>query len=382
MSVSLRVKPRVLRWARERASLDPAELARRVRLKEDRVQEWETTGQITLARLEQIARKTYVPVGFLFLPEPPDEPMPIPDFRTLGGAGVVRPSANLLDTIYQCQQRQNWYRDFLVAEGEEPLAFIGSASLQQDPATVAQAIRSTLGLTNQPQTTASWDEALALLIENVELARTLVMRNGVVGNNTHRRLDVGEFRGFALSDDYAPLVFINAADAKAAQMFTLVHEVAHLWLGESGVSDVNPHSAQASERYCNTIAAEVLVPREEFLRTWNSATDPREEAQRVARQFRVSSLVILIRALDVGALSHAQFDGVYSAEQSQFEPSAAGIGGNFYYTQGSRLGKRFPRAVITSAIEGRTTYKEAFQLLGFKKPTTFDRLARTLGVAP
>jgi Zn-dependent peptidase ImmA (M78 family) len=350
-------------------------------LKEDRVHQWETAGQITLSRLERVAEKTYTPVGYLFLADPPDESLPISDFRTVGGDGVNRPSSNLLDTIYQCQQRQSWYRDFLIAEGELPLQFVGSAS-QADPASaVAGAIRHTLGLENgQSFDAVSWEAALGSFIERVEEVRILVMRNGVVGNNTHRKLDVAEFRGFALSDEYAPLVFINGADAKSAQMFTLAHEIAHLWLGESGVSDADPNSHQPSERFCNAVAAEVLIPLESFKAAWRGGAEPLEEARRLSRHFKVSTLVVLIRAREAGVISNTTFTSLYSAAALHTREAASGSGGDFYRTQGSRLGKRFARAVIVSALEGQTTYKEALQLLGFKKTTALDELAERLGL--
>src|SRR2546423_1880531 len=128
MSVKVTVEPQVLRWARERAGLAPAELAQKLALKEERVAEWERTGVLTLAHLERVASKTYTPVGYLFLAAPPQETLPISDFRTMGGDRMRRPSPNLLDTIYLCQQRQGWYHDYLIGEGEAPLAFVGSAT--------------------------------------------------------------------------------------------------------------------------------------------------------------------------------------------------------------------------------------------------------------
>src|SRR5438067_2306014 len=146
MAVKVTVRPQLLRWARERAELDPAELARRVGLREERVSEWERTGELTLSHLERVAEKTWTPIGYLFLPAPPRESLPIADFRTPAGEGVRAPSPNLLDTIYLCQQRQEWYREFLIAEREDPLPFVGSASLQDSPDTVGRRIRDALGL--------------------------------------------------------------------------------------------------------------------------------------------------------------------------------------------------------------------------------------------
>lgn len=380
--VTVTVQPRLLRWARERASLATADLAKRVGLKEERVIEWEATGRLTLAHMEKIAGNTYTPIGFLFLPAPPRETLPITDFRTREGEDLRNPSANLLDTTYQCQQRQNWYRDHLVAEGEESLSFVASASLADPPAAVAGRIRAIIGLESRQRTSApNRDEALRAMVEKVEAARILVMRNSVVGNNNYRKLDPREFSGFALSDEYAPLVFINASDWDSAKIFTLAHELGHLWLGQSGVSHVDFDAAQQSERFCNAVAAEVLAPMDEFRDAWRKTAEPLDEARRLADMFKVSTLVALIRARDAGLISQKKFDALYEAERVGWRPPESKTsGGEFYKTQGSRLGQRFARAVIVSTLEGRTTFTEAFRLLGLKREKTFDELGKKLGV--
>jgi hypothetical protein len=184
-------------------------------------------------------------VGYLFLPAPPDEPLPIPDFRTLAGREVTRPSPNLLDTIYLCQQRQDWFRDYARMHSLPALEIIGSATLQDAPARVAETMRQNLALSiAERQQLTTWSDALRLLIAKAEDAGVLVMASGVVGSNSHRKLEVEEFRGFALADELAPLVFINGADSKSAQMFTLAHELAHLWLG-ARVAFLIPSSASS-----------------------------------------------------------------------------------------------------------------------------------------
>jgi Zn-dependent peptidase ImmA (M78 family) len=382
MSVTVTVKPRLLRWARERASLAPAELAKKVGLAPKWVTEWETTGELKLEHLERVAEKTHTPVGYLFLADPPEERLPVADFRRPAGGDPRRPSPDLLDTIYQCQQRQEWYREALIRAGEDRLPFIGSATLADPPREVASRIRALLGLDSRPTSKLpTWSEALRQLFDAVEGLGVLVMRNGVVGNNTHRKLDVAEFRGFALCDEYAPLIFVNAADSKSAQMFTLIHELGHLWLGESAVTDADPESTVPSERFCNAVAAEALVPMAEFQTLWQGGDDPRAEAERLARHFKVSTLVVLIRAREAGALGADAFHRLYAAETQRDNAPAEGTGGDFYNTQRSRLGKRFARAVIASALEGQTPYKEAFRLLGIRKGETFDELARNLGLA-
>ncbi|MBZ0214519.1 MAG: ImmA/IrrE family metallo-endopeptidase, partial [Nitrospirae bacterium] len=216
----------------------------------------------------------------------------------------------------------------------------------------------------------------------IEEAGVLVMRNGVVGNNTHRPLDPAEFRGFAMFDHVAPLIFVNAADAKVAQMFTLAHELAHVWVGQSALDDVRIESNRPLERFCNRVAAEVLVPADEFVREWKGLDPKGAELQRLSRRFRVSRFVVLIRARESGLISRTEYAAQEATERTrEFRPSGESSGGgNFYLTQRSRLGRRFARAVLNSARTGSTLMRDAYDLLGVKKHETYVKLAEVMGV--
>lgn len=377
----VQVRPELLRWARERAGLSLDALAHRV----PHLAAWEQgQEQPTLKQLEKFARATYAPLGFLFLPAPPHEEVPIPDFRTLGNARINRPSPDLLETIYICQQRQEWYRDFARSEGETGLAFVGSATLASDVTVTATAMRSALGFSVAERRAAStWTEALRRFIEQADELGVLVMVSGVVGNNTRRKLAPAEFRGFALSDNLAPLVFINGADTKAAQMFTLAHELAHLWLGQSALSDLSPIAAPSNdvERWCNLVAAELLVPAAFLTGEFRATTHIQAEAERLARVFKVSTLVVIRRLHDVGALSRETMWRAYEAELERLLAIEREPGGNFYLTQAARVSKRFARALVVSTLEGQTLHRDAFRLLGFSKLETFRELGQRLGVA-
>lgn len=380
--VLITLAPSVLRWARERVALDLEGLATRVNLSPKKVKAWEETGQLPFAHLERLAEKTHTPVGYLFLPEPPKEQLPIADFRRLGGPHPITPSPELLDTLHDCQRRQEWFREYLESVGGAKIEFIGRVDTNAPVEAVAADIRHQLRLSEDPVSALpTWGEALAELFRRVEDIGVLVMRNGVVGNNTHRALSVKEFRGFALADEYAPLVFVNAADSKSAQMFTLMHEVAHLWLGQSAVTDADPRSTRPEERFCNGVAAEVLVPAGRFKELWNPKEGLAEAVARLTKVFKVSARVVLIRAREAGLVKDAAFVAAYEAEEKREAATPKqSSGGNFYNTQNSRLGRRFARAVIISALEGRTPYTEAFRLLNVKRSSTFDELARKLEV--
>lgn len=374
------IQPRLLRWAWERAGFDRADLDHKF----PRLAAWESgDAQPTLKQVEAFAKATYTPVGYLFLPDPPVEIIPIPDFRAPANERIGHPSPDLLDTIYVCQQRQEWFRNYARSMGESPLAFVGSARVQDEVVRTAARIRTALGFdVDQRRQMPTWTDALRHFIEQADGLGILVMCNGVVHNNNYRHLDPQEFRGFAMADDLAPLVFINGADTKAGQMFTLAHELAHIWLGQSAVSDSQPVLVpdQDVERWCNEVAAELLVPIEWMRHEYNSAAAVPDEANRLARRFKVSTLVILRRILDVGGLTRQEFWDAYHSEVERLRAIPRGSGGNFYLTQAARVSKRFAAALVTSTLEGQTRYNDAFRMLGFSKLSTFKELGRSLGV--
>lgn len=385
MVVRVDVAPDLLQWAVERAGWDEETIERRA----PKLDEWISgTRQPTLRQLEKFASDTHTPFGLLFLPQPPVEDVPIPDMRTMGNAAVPRPSADLLDTIYLCQTRQDWYRTYAQENGILAPEFVSSATIETPPTVVADQMRDLLGFDlGERGVFSSWEDALRRLIDRIEHIGVLVMVNGIVGANTHRKLNPEEFRGFALADPLVPLIFVNGADTKAAQIFTMIHELAHIWLGTSALSDATMADADgvAEELWCNQVAAEMLVPLA-TLRTDYRGEATTEELERLAKKYRVSTLVVLKRIFDARFLSWEEYRERYEGERERVVGILAARrgqdgGGNYYYTQPIRLSRQFAQAVIASAFEGSTTYRDAYHLLGTKKHATFENLAAELGVA-
>jgi Zn-dependent peptidase ImmA (M78 family) len=374
------IKPELLTWARQRADYDQEALVHR----SPKLIAWEL-GSVkpTLKQLEDFARATHTPLGFLFLSEPPIEHIPIPDFRTVGNGHLNRPSPDLLDMIYVCQQRQEWYRDFARSERLSALPFVGSATLKSNVELMAASMRHALEFDiEERRQLPTWTDALRRFIEQADELGIMVMCSGVVLNNNYRPLDPDEFRGFALSDALAPLVFINGADTKAAQMFTLAHELAHIWLGQSAVSDAQASqpSDHEVERWCNRVAAELLVPIAVLRGEYRDDSVLETEVNRLAKRFKVSTLVILRRIHDAGGLTREMFWQAYEEELERLLAIQSGSGGNFYLTQAARVSKRFARALVISTLEGQTLHRDAFRMLGFAKLETFKKLGRSLGV--
>lgn len=372
------ISPELLRWAREREGIDIATLCRRF----PKYAEWERGETLpTLKQLERFATFVHAPVGTLFLPKPPAEPFPIPDFRTVQGTGVKQPSPNLRDMIYLCKERQEWYREYSIMEGDEPLPFVGASNIGDDIEGSAGSIRAALGLDMEERYHLnSWRDALRQFIKRADSLGVLVMVSGVVGNSSSRRLDPDEFRGFALSDEFAPLIFINGRDTKAAQMFTLAHELAHLWLGESALSNCAANSAphQRVEKWCNKVAAELLVPLVSLREEFRPDEDLTVEMKRLAKKFKVSTLVILRRIADASDLTRDEFRQAFDNELRHLRSFARSRGGDFYSTQIARVGHRFAEAVVTKTLEGHTLYRDACDLLDFSKTNVVHKLAERL----
>ena len=174
----VKVTGRLLGWARERSRLESAQLVRRFPL----LEEWEReTQQPTLKQLEAFARATFVPIGYLLLPAPPVEEIPIPDFRTMDGLPVARPSANLLDVIYACQLRQDWYRDYARETRQDRLRFVGSMTPQTPIGEAARQITEAMGFSVQARATFStWEEALRQFLADVDRLGVMAMCSGVL----------------------------------------------------------------------------------------------------------------------------------------------------------------------------------------------------------
>ncbi len=372
------VKPTLLHWACERSRIDGMELAARF----PKLDAWLSDEvQPTFKQLEDFARATHVPFGYLFLPEPPEEPLPIADFRERSPGP---PSGDLLDTIYAAQRRQDWFKEYATTERLDAVEWIGRVTLKDKPAEIAARLRKLLGFeANQRKEHANWEAATKVLADRAQGLGVLVAVSGIVGSNTKRKLDAEEFRGFSLVDSLAPYVFINGADHKAAHAFTLCHELAHLALGFAGLSneDLGEFRHEQVESWCDAVAFEILAPNDR-LTTARDDKDVQRIAGELTRELRVSPLVAVRRVAEHSELPERVFTRCYQATVDALPKTGGGAGGNFYATALKRVGHRFARDVVASALEGNTTFTEAFRLLGVRNSTAFQELSRRLGFAP
>jgi Zn-dependent peptidase ImmA (M78 family)/DNA-binding XRE family transcriptional regulator len=370
---------RVVAWARERARVTRDRLATRLGTEIESVVSWERgTSNPTIHQAHRLADILHVPFGYLFLPAPPKEVVPLPDFRMVKGAETTRPSADLIDLINDVIFKQQWYREFLVSQGRgETLPFVGRFSITDDSEIVAEDLRRTLGITSDLRLNCrTWDDFFRSLIRKSEHAGILVMRSGIAAGNTRRPVSAKDFRGFAISDPVAPLVFVNSKDWKAAQIFTLAHELVHIWINASGISNVDLDLKQPIrndvERFCNKTAAEVLVPRVEFLPSWTDSGSIDDNVEAIARRFKVSRLVALRKALDLDRISWKEYADRYKQAEQTFrgdEEHQRTAGGHAYRNILARNSETLTTTVVRGAVAGGVLYRDAARLLNVSVPT-------------
>ena len=366
MKGEVNINPNILTWAIARAGYDLQEFL----LKNPKVEKWlEEIKSPTVKQLEDLANKLHLPFGYLFLPEPPNETIPFPFFRTGGGA-TNKVNLNVYDTILILQRRQEWLTDYLIENEEQPLPFVGKFSSAASCETIVEDIRRTLIIEKDwARDLPNFEVALNFLTKKIEDAGIIVNFNGIVANNTHRTIPVKECRGFVLVNEMAPFLFVNAADAKAAQLFTLVHELAHVWLGESAGFD-NQNLLPANdpvEKLCDQVAAEFLVPHESFLLNWQKEQDFRK----LGKIFKVSPIVIARRALDLNKITKEVFFQFYNnyMEGVRRKRENQGSGGDFYATSKKRISPSFATYVDQAVKQNRLLYRDAYKITGLKGKT-------------
>ncbi len=332
------------------------------------IREWVDGGKLpTVKQLEAFANSVNVPFGFLFLDDEPSESVPIPFFR--GDAGSRwRFDLDVYDAVINIKRRQEWLEEYLSENDIEQCRLVGSVSASTKVAEAVSLLHEFLCLDEGWRSgLASAEAGVAEFTRALEQAGVFVAYNGVVGNNTHRPLKVSECRGFSLVSEFAPYIFVNSADAPTAQLFTLAHEAAHLMLGVSaGHGEADTPATDDTERYCDAVAAEFLVPSSELQSSWTG------DIKLSARKFLVSEVVIARRAHDLGLMSDDSYKSFWDDYSRRPKPMRKrGSGGSFYRTSVKRVGLTFAIHVRNAVASRQLSYTDAFRLTGLHGKTYY-----------
>ncbi len=354
----------LIQWAIQRAGYELEEYLD----SKPKVKGWmEASSLPTVRQLEEFTKRLHVPFGYMFLPSPPEEEVSIPFFRA-GKESRDQISLELFDTVRIIEKRQDWLSDYLKDEGFDPLDFVGKYTVENSVEEIVTNIRETLDIPiDWAKHHTNMFSTLNYLTSKIEEKRIIVTFNGVVGNSNGRTLKVEECRGFVLIDEYTPFMFINAKDAKVAQVFTLFHELAHIWLGVSAGSDDKQFFPEDNEveLLCDKVAAEFLVPKMLLLNNWEEEQDFRK----LYKKFKVSPIVIARRSLELGLISRREYFDFYNTYKAETKNTQQGAGGNFYLNNKKRISTQFARFVSSAVKEKKILYTEAYKLTGLKGKT-------------
>lgn len=367
------VTPGMLQWAIDRSGRQRED----AHAKFPKLDHWLAGEQSpTVNQFKEFARWTRTPAPFILLQSPPTIDLPIADFRIGRGTGPTSPSTELIDTIHLCQRRQAWFEEYLEDFGIP--GFRGARFREGTSELEAAAhLRAELSYDITDRTKVrDGSDARRYLISAFEDLGGLIVVNGVVGNNTSRPLDVNEFRGFTLNSPSAPLVFVNGADTKNGQVFSLAHEFVHVWRGDTGVSaeSLTDPSNNEIERWCNRVAAEFLVPAADLRAQEVQQETIEDDLRRLSRRYACSTLVIIIRLRELDLLDKAFLSECYARELRKLRQTTApkSAGGDAIANQKYRIGNRFGKHLFQDTASGRTSFTDAMRLTNLSR-TTLER---------
>ncbi|MBL85344.1 MAG: hypothetical protein CMO82_01655 [Winogradskyella sp.] len=367
MSTRVKISPETLVWATERSGLNTDSLHDIF----PKAIEWiKEESEPTVKQLEKFAKKLHVPFGFLFLQNPPVEKLPITFYRSNGEVIQNTPLA-VKDLVNLIKSRQEWLKDYLLENNYENLDFVGSLKSFKkiSPQEGADIIRKSLKLNKTWYEETSKDKSFRYWIDKIELNRIFVISTGFVGNNK-RTIDVNTCKGFTLIDNLCPFIYINTNNLGGGRIFTLIHELVHVFVGNSigiGYNPIHP-SSEPLEKFCDEVSSEILVPTDFFKVSWNSQrTNISDKIEILAKQYHVSKLVILKKALDLGFIQKSDFWDFYNRYTNK--PYLKSSGGTYWNSKPYEVSRKFYSYVDTALRQGKILPSNAYKLTNMKANT-------------
>lgn len=338
---------------------------------QDFINQTSKTFEITTEKLIKLANAFDIPFAYLFLDEIPQAEESLPDFRRNGAEF----SQNLKSCIATSKKKQEWFRNHLIRNGHGK--FLANQNLTSDK-DIIQAIKQMTQFDeakNLPK-----GQRLIFLKNNIEQYNIIVQQSGISQNQTRKAISFNECRGYAIYDEYAPLIFINSKDtSENGKIFTLLHELAHILLKHSGVSS---YDFELEEEYrCNNIAGEILMPTDFFKSQWRQQISIKTNIEKLKNDFEMaSSLALATKALLLKLADNENYQDFKNAELEKFSKNKDSKGGNYYSNVIASNSKNFTQSVIIDTLNGYATYKEALNLLDIEKFSSFGELTKKLGI--
>ena len=338
----------------------------------------------TLKQLQNFSNDTRIPFYYFLNDEIPKEDNSFVKFRTVNNSNVI-PSRKLIDTINNMKSRQAWMKDYINEEKVNNQFKLNSfITFDISINTAAKKVANLLDYKKTYEKRNTDEDTFKIIRQKISSLGIMVMKNGVVGFNNYRKLDVNEFRAFALVDKVAPLIFINKNDSQKAQIFSLVHEFIHILIGQSEILNVSPDLSnleltKKKERWINSVTINTLLPKEDVLKYINK-DNPKESILSISKHFHTSLMATSIYLKELGIYKNIDYIINWAREK---QDTAVSIKNNkeqksvpaFYNTAISRVDARFANDVINSEKSGQTPIGSAASMLGVSVKS-YDRFVQ------
>lgn len=380
MAKGVKINPIIIQWAIRSSDRELDDLSNKFK----KINQWiSEESELSVSEINKLSNELKIPFGYFFLQEPPKEEIELLKYRTIDSEENNKPSRELIDTIKLMETKQSFMKDTLIEDGFSPLKFVGSANLSIPPADLADQIKKQLGLKG------NWNyknkDTFNTLLNACNDSGIVIMRNSVVGASTNRKLNINEFRAFVLIDEYTPFVFLNTNDSYRAMIFSLCHELVHIWLGidelyNNDYKQKQSYNNKKLEAYCNHVSAELLLPAASVLSNYDREKNVLYNIEKTVKEYNVSSLVVCIRYKNLKLIDNQTFEDTYRLLQEEVQENLenkskrkASSGPSFYTMTNFRLGEKFINTVHRKVQEGRILYSEAYELVG-ARGKTYDKL--------
>lgn len=380
MSARIGIKKEVLDWAIAKSNKDYETIEEKF----PKISTWRLNkSEPTFKQIQSLSKFLNIPFGYLIVDTPPKEDIELLNFRTVNSVEGENTSRELIDTINEMVIKQDWMREYLINEGYESNPIVNKLNSHENPIKLAGKLRELIDLPKDWYSKCK-NDAYTFLRNKLSYNGILIMQNGIVKNNTHRQLNVKEFRAFCLIDEYAPLIFINTKDSQNGKVFSLLHELAHIGLGVENIyneNSIKSYDYNEVEAICNKIAAEILVPKDKFIYKWENetSTNNKDKIYVLSNEFVASKIVIARKALDNGFINNDLYKEIVNETNDVIKHfyESKSSGGNAIYNARSRIDKNFVLAVSDGLQNGRALYSDIYKLTGINNKM-FNKVIKSL----
>lgn len=381
--MEVKINGAILKWARECVNLSIEEAVLKTKLKSltnDDLLQFENGEKFPKINVAKNLAKIYgINLAVLYMPRIPKNIQPkINDFRQI----TNKLSRNAVLLIRKLVYHQEWLKEYLVSNGYKELDFVGMISIKNT--SVKETVKI---IENKLNVQVNYNKDSKFNFN--EIKKSLENKNIFVSianshnGNVKSRVEVQEIRGFAIADKIVPFIFINSSDSDNAKLFTLIHELVHILIGETGISNIYSNDTKNKvEVYCNKVASELLIPDKIFIKYWEEYKEDNIENKilKLSKQFPSSQLAIIVKARSLKYIEEDIFNNFFDefSNKKIIKNNNKKGRADYYKTMDKLNTKKFANYVLEAFHDNEITLRDVYDLLSVKSNNLKKYIDRTL----